>query len=372
MILLIAGVILQASVLAQYRMFIVPANPVVGERFTAVWGPLMQGRDGIRVDTYPDPGGLGQEYTNPDRRFGLYIDGEFVGNTMDFFAPSAGVYQTSWTVFTGWTIEHPAVSAPFTVHPNVDAVTSRFPETTASGPIVAFGGNFVVGEGFSTNFTTLLSQRLGKEVLNKGTAGLTTGGALTRLEAEVLPLSPRLTLLVLGDEDSAQEEDPETTKENLRSMIRSLYSRGSMVILVGLHVKTGDGLSETFHSLWEEEKVAFVPNANVGSTYWGPAKPERLHLEMADRILPTLVAIDAIQVPEVPVIPTMGITLSGGQIQVSWQETPSQRFNLWSSPRVGAAASEATGTLTRSSGGAIFTVTPTTNARYFYLRKGEQ
>ena len=69
------------------------------------------------------------------------------------------------------------------------------------GPIVVLGDSLAAGvgsKGMKRGFVTLLQERLGVELVNKGVPGNSTAEGLARLQADVLDLKPALVVVELG------------------------------------------------------------------------------------------------------------------------------------------------------------------------------
>lgn len=85
------------------------------------------------------------------------------------------------------------------------------------GAVVFLGDSITQGWGddFSGHFP-------GLKIANRGISGDTTRGVLIRLEEDVLSLSPRAVVLLVGTNDLEEQADPETIAGNLRLILASL------------------------------------------------------------------------------------------------------------------------------------------------------
>jgi acyl-CoA thioesterase I len=101
--------------------------------------------------------------------------------------------------------------------------------------IVAFGDSLTAGYGAGEgeDYPSKLSTLIGRSVVNAGVSGDTTQQALARIDADVLEENPRLVIVGLGGNDFLQGVPIETTEANLRSIVRKIHDRGSMVLLLG-------------------------------------------------------------------------------------------------------------------------------------------
>jgi acyl-CoA thioesterase-1 len=128
--------------------------------------------------------------------------------------------------------------------------------------IVALGDSLTAGVGASDkhDYVTLLSQKLGVAVINKGVSGDTTAQALARVP-DVLSADPKIVIVLLGGNDAIQKVPKEETFSNLHKIINKIQSSGALVILVGVQ---GGLLSDHFRSdfdkLARETQSVYVPN----------------------------------------------------------------------------------------------------------------
>lgn len=131
-----------------------------------------------------------------------------------------------------------------------------------SGPIVAFGDSLVEGYGATDgrDFVSLLEDRIGEPIINKGVSGDTTADGLLRVKS-VVALKPRIVILLLGGNDALRKVPTETTFKNLEEIILSLQKEGALVVLLG--VRGGlfsDTFDDSFELLAQKTGAAYVPN----------------------------------------------------------------------------------------------------------------
>ncbi|RJQ14366.1 arylesterase [Candidatus Parcubacteria bacterium] len=166
--------------------------------------------------------------------------------------------------------------------------------------IIVFGDSLVEGIGSSqnNNFVSLLSDRLGLNIINAGKSGDTTGSALARLETDVLMKNPRVVIVLLGGNDALRRISPEETFNNLALIIDQIHSRGAGVILLG--VRGGlfkDKYEDEFIRLVKEKKVSFVPDVLEGIfghpefMYDAIHPNDAGHRLIADKVEPALRAV---------------------------------------------------------------------------------
>jgi lysophospholipase L1-like esterase len=128
--------------------------------------------------------------------------------------------------------------------------------------IVCFGDSLTagVGAGRGRDYPSLLAKLAGREVINAGVSGDTTGQALARLDA-VIELRPRIVLLTLGGNDLKNGVDRGTAFENLEMIVRGLQDTGALVVIGGIDVPFwGRGFGAAYEDLAEKTGAVLVPN----------------------------------------------------------------------------------------------------------------
>lgn len=162
--------------------------------------------------------------------------------------------------------------------------------------VVAFGDSLVFGVGASAgnDFVSVVSQRLGVEIINKGKSGDTTGEALARVD-EVLALEPGVVIVLLGGNDVLRRIPKKETFKNLSLIIERLQSAGAVVFLLG--VRGGilsDGYESDYHTLAKKYHTAYVSDVLsglIGNTkymYDGIHPNDQGYSLVADRVTPVL------------------------------------------------------------------------------------
>lgn len=134
------------------------------------------------------------------------------------------------------------------------------------GPIVAFGDSLVAGVGVSEdkNFVSLVSARLGEDIINLGVSGNTTADALARID-EVVALHPRIVLVLLGGNDYLRRIPTAQTFRNLSDIVDRLQQDGALVVLLG--VRGGllaDNFAPEFKKLAQQKHTPLIPNVLDG------------------------------------------------------------------------------------------------------------
>ena len=109
--------------------------------------------------------------------------------------------------------------------------------------MLAFGDSLTHGTGVSTgqSYPDVLSELLGRQVINVGIPGEVSAAGLKRLPAVLEKHNPTLVILCHGGNDFLRKLDQATTSSNLDAMITLIRSRGADVVLVGVP-KLGFGL----------------------------------------------------------------------------------------------------------------------------------
>ncbi|MDT8440695.1 MAG: arylesterase [Desulfuromonadales bacterium] len=102
--------------------------------------------------------------------------------------------------------------------------------------IIAFGDSLTYGTGAEKNqaYPAVLSQLLGKQVINAGIPGEVSAEGLKRLPAVLEEHQPDLVILCHGGNDFLRRLDREQTAANLAAMVEMIQARGADVILLGV------------------------------------------------------------------------------------------------------------------------------------------
>jgi lysophospholipase L1-like esterase len=167
---------------------------------------------------------------------------------------------------------------------------------TRGTTIVAFGDSLVSGNGTSGggNFVSVLSSRLGVNIINAGRSGDTTSAALNRLQSDVLARDPRIVIVLLGGNDLLRGVPQTQRLANMTQIVQRIRAAGSAVLLVGLSDSFlnpfGGGLDE----LADRTDSALVPGILDGILGRQELMADGIHPNnaghrlIADRIEPAL------------------------------------------------------------------------------------
>ena len=162
--------------------------------------------------------------------------------------------------------------------------------------IVAFGDSLVAGIGATNgnDFVSLLSEKIGQEIINLGVSGNTSADGLARIN-ELDQYRPKVVLLLLGGNDHLRKVPIETTFGNLGLLIENIHARGAIVLLLGVKGNLlGDKFEPEFEKLHEKYKTAYVSNILDGLFGNGKYMEDSIHpndagnMFMAERIYPVL------------------------------------------------------------------------------------
>lgn len=167
-------------------------------------------------------------------------------------APTIGITLTAIAVFGAvvfWDTSRPVTNWP-----------------PKNETIVAFGDSLVEGVGAKegNDFVSLLSEKLGRPVVNLGTSGDTTRDGLARLD-DVLQKDPGLVLLLFGGNDYLRRIEESETRDNLAVIIERLQAEGSAVMLLG--VRGGvlrDSRKAMYKDLSREYETLYMENVLDG------------------------------------------------------------------------------------------------------------
>jgi len=126
--------------------------------------------------------------------------------------------------------------------------------------VLAFGDSLTHGTGVSAgqSYPDVLSNLLGRPVINVGVPGEISSAGLKRLPGILDEHSPTLVILCHGGNDFLRRLETAGTLRNLTAMVEMIRARGADVVLVGVP-KLGFGLNvpKFYATLAEEQGVPF-------------------------------------------------------------------------------------------------------------------
>lgn len=132
--------------------------------------------------------------------------------------------------------------------------------------VVVFGDSLAEGVGADRgkDIASLLSVKIGREVLNLGVSGNITADGLARINT-LIESDPKVVIILLGGNDAIRRIPVEETFLNLTRIIEKVNQTGAAVILVaepgGLY---GNQYEKEYERLATEYKTFYVPNILSG------------------------------------------------------------------------------------------------------------
>jgi acyl-CoA thioesterase-1 len=163
--------------------------------------------------------------------------------------------------------------------------------------VVFFGDSITQGYGVRSeeSFPALVGQALGVPIVNAGVPGDTMGAGLARMERDVLPHRPRLTVVEFGGNDFLRRVPVEETLRNLEAIVSALIQEGMMVVILEVNVGLGgDPYLKGYRAVADRQGAVLIPDIMrgiltspdlMGDTIHPTAKGHRL---IADRVIQVL------------------------------------------------------------------------------------
>jgi acyl-CoA thioesterase-1 len=146
--------------------------------------------------------------------------------------------------------------------------------------IIALGDSLTQGVGASSghDYVSVLAQKIGRPILNRGVAGDTTADALARLKRDVLAHDPQIVIVFLGGNDVLRAVPMEQTFANLGEIVRQIQARGALAVLVEVRPPTlGLKYGGQFKRLARQRGAVLVPNV-FRSIFLDPTmKSDQIH-----------------------------------------------------------------------------------------------
>lgn len=176
---------------------------------------------------------------------------------------------------------------------------------SAGQTIICFGDSLTegVGSGPGEDYPSVLSQRLGVQVINAGRRGDTTSVALSRLAADVLEKNPRLVIVMLGGNDFLRQVPLSETKKYLEEIVSRTQDRGAIVVVSGIRLGLfTDEYSPVFEEIAKRRGALYVPEVLKGILSDAKLRNDRIHPNgsgygliaerIAEKVKPLLEAAD--------------------------------------------------------------------------------
>ncbi len=166
----------------------------------------------------------------------------------------------------------------------------------ADARILAFGDSLTYGTGVteSDSYPRVLESLLGREVIRSGIPGEVSSAGLLRLPEELDRYQPQLVVLLHGGNDILRRHAPNSTYNNLRSMIELIRSRGIEVVLIGVPgfslMLQAPSADTQYDKVAEELAVPYDGESLPALLYDNQYKSDSIHLNVEGyRLLATAI-----------------------------------------------------------------------------------
>lgn len=126
--------------------------------------------------------------------------------------------------------------------------------------IVAFGDSLTAGYGSTKNndYVSILSQKIGRPIINLGVSGDTTELARKRV-GDVIKRKPELVIVFLGGNDLLRRVSIEDTFSNLDAIVSEISSSTTKVVLVAVPGSVfGDPYERRYKDIAEKYDAIYV------------------------------------------------------------------------------------------------------------------
>jgi acyl-CoA thioesterase-1 len=119
-------------------------------------------------------------------------------------------------------------------------------EDNYDATLVCFGDSLTAGYGATTpgsddatkSYPAYLQGRINMPVINAGKSGDTTYLALSRINNDVLSKNPKIVIIELGANDLFTRVPPQTTKDNMQSIINLLAKENRKIYIAKFYTET--------------------------------------------------------------------------------------------------------------------------------------
>lgn len=145
----------------------------------------------------------------------------------------------------------------------------RYEPLSYNATVLAFGDSVTFGYGVNPqdSYPTVLANLSRWNVINVGISGERADQAKARIEGVLAEHNPKLVIIELGGNDFLQRRNTKAVKEDLRAIIQSVKTYGSIPVLVAVPAlspvaaitgKPSD--ADIYKELAKEEKINLIPN----------------------------------------------------------------------------------------------------------------
>lgn len=132
--------------------------------------------------------------------------------------------------------------------------------------VVMFGDSLIEGIGATEggDLPSLLSKKLGVNVVNMGVRGQTSEQGLSRV-GTVLKHDPKVVLVLFGGNDYLHRVPQDETFRNVDKIVGTLQGYGAVVVLLGIQGGIlDDPYEEEFRKISKNRGALYVPNVLEG------------------------------------------------------------------------------------------------------------
>lgn len=141
---------------------------------------------------------------------------------------------------------------------------TNFPSSGAS--IVMFGDSLTYGVGATSgnDIPSILSRKIGQQVINMGVPGETSAQGLARV-GDVMVLKPKVVILLFGGNDFLRRVPISETFSNIDTMVVELQKSGAVVVLAGIRGGIlSDPYDKNFSEISKNRGTLYVSNVMDG------------------------------------------------------------------------------------------------------------
>lgn len=146
--------------------------------------------------------------------------------------------------------------------------------------VVFFGDSITQGYGVreGDSFPSLAARELGIACVNAGVPGDTMAAGLARLDRDVFPHRPRLTVVEFGGNDFLRRVPVEETLQSLDVIVSRLIAQGSMVVILEVNVGVmGDPYLKGYRAVAERHGAVLLENIMRGVLGSPDLKVDAIH-----------------------------------------------------------------------------------------------